>query len=211
VIEQEFARATLITNRESLPPPIHDPCYWNLEKNLLGSVLWLRRWFGAQSSERRLDAVTRRHRDDAGDHRHGEAARHRGARPHHCRQAGPRQPQGAEANLAVNVVCLVAQPPHNLGGFAKVSTFRAGPAFRICTTTTSREVPLRPGPHLGLLGQFAQAFRSSDRRRHLKRRTGRDCDAAVVDDGGERCGKAVALWVRDGEALKPAAKVCHQG
>ena len=54
----------------------------------------------AQSSERRSDPLTRRYYDDAGNRRGGAPARHRGARPHHCRQGRPRESQGAEADVS---------------------------------------------------------------------------------------------------------------
>ncbi len=41
---------------------------------------------GPQPSVGRPDTVARRHRDDQADHRHGQAARHFGPRPHHHRQ-----------------------------------------------------------------------------------------------------------------------------
>src|SRR6478609_2602911 len=47
----------------------------------------------AQPSERRSDAVARRHPDDAGDSRDREAARHFRARPHHRRQRRPHEPE----------------------------------------------------------------------------------------------------------------------
>ena len=48
---------------------------------------------------RRSDAVARRHPDDAGDRRGGEAARHCRARPHHRRQGRPCELEGTEADI----------------------------------------------------------------------------------------------------------------
>ncbi len=54
----------------------------------------------SQSPERRSHAIARRHRHDPRDHRGGEAARHRRARPSHRRQARTREFEGAQADVA---------------------------------------------------------------------------------------------------------------